>query len=519
MGELTPDHHLASVITAPGDTLRPDIAIIGSGMGGGTLAYALRHSGARILLVEQGDFLPREPQNWSPRAVHMDNRYKNSAHWYEPGGRAFLPGNYHYVGGSTKFYGATMPRFREHDFGEVEHVDGVSPAWPLSYADLEPHYAEFERIYRVHGQKGDDPTDPWRSGDFPYPFVGHEPVIAEFADRARSQGLHPFGLPQAIDLRADGACVRCPTCDAFPCMVDAKGDADVCAVRPALRSGNVEILTNAEVTHLETDTSGRRVTTAHVRHRTGRVRVEAARFVAAAGAVNTAALLLRSTSDTHPRGLANASDQVGRNYMAHVTTFLLAADPRRRNDTVFQKTLGINDWYSPGIDNPYPLGNVQALGKIRGPMVKNARKAVPLPVLDAVTRRTLDLFLQSEDLPLAGSRVTLGTGGRIVLSRKATNLTTHRDLIRRMTDVVRRAGYPLVLHQELGVEASSHQCGTARMGTDPASSVVTPALRTHDVDNLWIVDSSPFVSSAAVNPAATVAALALHTAAAGELTA
>jgi choline dehydrogenase-like flavoprotein len=518
MSEPTPDH-LASVISTPGATLTYDIAIIGSGMGGGTLAYALRESGARVLLVEQGDFLPRELQNWSPRAVHIENRYKNSARWSEPDGRTFLPGNYHYVGGSTKFYGATMPRFREHDFGVIEHVDGLSPAWPIGYADLEPHYAEFERIYKVHGDKGDDPTDPWRSTDFPYPFMGHEPVIDEFAARVRAQGLHPFGLPQALDLRENGACLRCATCDAFPCMVDAKGDADVSAVRPALRSGNVELLTNAEVTHLETDGSGRLVTAAHVRHRTGAVRIEAGRFVAAAGAVNTAALLLRSASDTHPGGLANSSDQVGRNYMAHVTTFFLCADPRRRNDTVFQKTIGINDWYAAGPDTPYPLGNVQGLGKVRGPMVKNARKAIPLPVLDAVTRHTVDLFLQSEDLPLPENRVTLGAGGRIVLARRATNRSAHRELARRMTAVARRAGYPVVLHQELGIEASSHQCGTARMGTDPATSVVTPTLRTHDVENLWIVDSSPFVSSAAVNPAATVAALALHAAAAGELTA
>ncbi|WP_051580538.1 GMC oxidoreductase [Pseudonocardia acaciae] len=517
MPELT--DHLASVITDPEPTLRYDIAIIGSGMGGGTLAYALRDSGARILIVEQGDFLPREPQNWSPRAVHMENRYKNSAHWYEPNGRGFLPGNYHYVGGSTKFYGATMPRFREHDFGEVEHVDGVSPAWPLTYRDLEPHYAEFERIYRVHATLGDDPTDPWRSTDFPHPFIGHEPAIEGFAAAVRAQGLHPFGLPQAVDLGENGACVRCATCDAFPCLVDAKGDADVSAVRPALRSGNVSILTNAAVQRLETDPSGRRVVAAHARHRTGAVRIEAGRFVCSAGAVNSAALLLRSASDAHPNGLANASDQVGRNYMAHVTTFFLAADPRRRNDVVFQKTIGINDWYSAGPDTPYPLGNVQGLGKIRGPMVKNARKRIPLPVLDAVTRHTIDLFLQSEDLPLLQNRVTLGAGGRVVLARKATNLRAHRRLVERMKHVARRAGYPVVLHQELGIEASSHQCGTARMGTDPATSVVTPGLRAHDVDNLWIVDSSPFVSSAAVNPAPTVAALALRTAAAGELTA
>jgi choline dehydrogenase-like flavoprotein len=509
------------VITDPPDVLETDIAIIGSGMGGGTLAYSLRDSGARVLIVEQGDFLPAERENWSFDAVHTQGRYKNSAAWHDATtGNDFVPGNYHYVGGSTKLYGATLPRFRECDFGEIEHVDGVSPAWPMDYADLEPWYAEAEQMFWVHSNKGEDPTDPWRSTDYPFPGVAHEGAMARLAESTRMQGLHPFSAPLALDRRPGGACVLCYTCDSFACMVDAKGDADVAAVRPALQaeSGNVRLLTNAEVTRLDTDAVGRRVTAAQVMHRGRPIQLRAKRFVVACGAVNTAALLLRSSSESHPRGLANSSDQVGRNYMAHITTFFLAIDPRRKNEAVYQKTIGINDWYTAGPTNKYPLGNVQGLGKLRGPQAKMGKPRIPLPILDEVTKYTLDLFIQTEDLPLPENRVTLNSHGRITLTRRETNLAAHHSLIDRMKKVVRKAGFPVVLTRSLGVEATSHQCGTAVMGHDPTSSVVDANLRAHDLDNLWIADTSTFPSSAAVNPAITAAALSLRLGRSGALT-
>ncbi|MFJ6729223.1 MULTISPECIES: GMC oxidoreductase [unclassified Streptomyces] len=509
-----------SVVKNPAADIECDIAVIGSGMGGGTFAYALRESGARVLIIEMGDFLPREIANWNPRSVQIEGRYKNSPTWYEARtGRGFTPGNYHYVGGSTKMYGATLPRFREHDFGDVDHPDGLSPAWPLAYADLEPYYARAEEIFWVHGLKGEDPTDPWRSTDFPFPAVPHDDTVARYAEDLRAQGLTPFSLPTAIDYRPGGACLWCATCDAFPCMVDAKGDADVAAVRPALESPTVRLLTRTEVVRLDTDGAGRRVTTAHAVRDGAPLRIRAGRFVVAAGAANTAALLLRSAGGRHPGGLANGSDQVGRNYMTHVTSFFLAVDPRRTNTSVFQKTIGVNDWYRPGPDNRHPLGNVQGLGKLQGASVKNARRMVPKRILDAVTHRTLDLFLQTEDVPLPENRVTLGPDDTLRVARTPTNLSSHRELVSRMKAASRKAGYPVALTQLLGIEASSHQCGTARMGTDPAHSVVDPYGRAHEVDNLWIVDSSVFPSSAAVNPALTVAALALRVADAGHVTA
>jgi len=515
---ITTEAVRSRVVVDPPETLSTDIAIVGSGMGGGTLSFALKDTGARVLLIEQGDFLPAERENWSPEAVHLDQRYKNSASWYDPAtGKSFVPGNYHYVGGNTKLYGATLPRFRAHDFEPIEHVDGVSPGWPLTYADLEPYYGEVEQMFWVHGNKGEDPTDPWRSTGYPFPGISHEGATARLAATAKTMGLQPFSAPQAVDWRDGGACVLCDTCDSFPCMVDAKGDADTCAVRPALLSGNVWLLTNAQAIRLETDTTGRHVTSAQVTCGGRRIRVRAHRFVLACGAVNTAALLLRSASSIHPRGLANSSDQVGRNFMSHLTTFLVGVDPRRKNGAVYQKTLGINDWYSTGPTTKYPLGNIQALGKLRGPQAKLAQPRVPLAVLDEVTKYSVDVLAQSEDLPVAESRVTLTTNGQVSLDRRETNTFAHRELVKRTSKLLRRSGFPIILTRNLGVEATSHQCGTARMGGDAQSAVVDPQLRAHDVGNLWIADSSTFPASAALNPALTIAALSLRLGRSGAL--
>jgi choline dehydrogenase-like flavoprotein len=508
--------HLPGLLEPGSDEVRCDIAIIGSGMGGATLAYALRDLGARIVVVERGDFLPREYENWSPEAVFSQGRYRNSERWYDGAKQPFQPGVHYYVGGNTKVYGATLPRFRETDFGAVELHEGTSPAWPIDYRDIEPHYARAERVYRVHGTRGQDPTEPWRSSDYPFPGVPHEPAIAELADSLREQGLTPFEMPIGVDLRADGACVRCATCDGFPCLVNAKSDADVCAMRPALAAGNVRLLTRTTVTRLRTDPAGKRVTEA-VATRDGRpLRVLAQRFVLAAGAVNTAALLLRS-GPASGKGLADGSGRVGGNYMVHNSTFAVAVDPRRRNDTVFQKTLGLNDWY---LDRgPHgPLGNVQTLGKLRAPMARVLGRGVPKPILALLAGHSVDLYLTSEDLPTAGNRVTVDGADRVVVRWSPNNLAPHRELVRRTTEAMRRSGYPKVFTRRMGVAVNSHQCGTAVMGEDPATSVVDPFGKAHDLTNLWVADSAVFPSSAAVNPGLTIAANAFRIAVDGELT-
>ena len=499
-----------------GDVVDCDIAIFGSGMGGSTLAWALRESGARVLVVERGDFLPREEQNWSPTEV-FGGRYRNAEPWQDVmTGKSFLPGVHYYVGGNTKVYGACLLRFREEDFGVLEHPEGVSPAWPVSYAELESYYVQAERLYAVHGAVGEDPTEPWRSVGFPYPAIPHEPPVAALADAMRRQGLRPFHMPAGVDLRDGGRCIRCRTCDGFPCKVGAK-DADVFAMRPALESPTVRLLTRAYAERLEPSPDAKSVAAAVVVRDGTRLRIRAQRYVAACGAVNSAALLLRSRSGRRRGTLANSSGLVGRNYMVHNSTFFMGVDPRRTNDVAFQKTLGINDWYLPGPHGKWPLGNVQMLGKLQGPMLKKARTWLPMPLADYIGRHSVDLYVTTEDLPDRENRVLVGGNGGVQIRWKPNNLTSHAALVRRLSTAVRRAGYPLILTQRMDIATNSHMCGTIVMGRDPATSVLDPTCRTHDLENLWVVDSSSFPSSAALNPALTIAANALRVATAGGL--
>jgi choline dehydrogenase-like flavoprotein len=491
---------------------RYDLIIIGTGAGGGTLVYALRVSGARVLLIERGDFLPQEPQNWSPEAVFDQQRYKPQEIWQDAQGRPFHPGVHYYVGGNTKVYGAALPRLRRADFEVIEHEGGISPAWPIRYEDLEPYYVRAEQIYLVHGVSGDDPTEPPRSGPFPFPPVPHEPYIAELAEKLRAQGLHPSYLPIGIDLRPGGRCIRSKTCDGFPCQQLAKGEADVCCVRPALESPDVELMTHTYARRLLTDPSGRRVTAVEVERDGERFEVHADIVVVACGAANSAALLLRSANSVYPNGLANSSGLVGHHYMVHNNTALMAVHPTRRNPTVFQKTLAVNDFYFRGPDWPYPMGNVQLLGKLQAGMLTANQPLVPRRMLQAVADRSVDWWVMSEDLPDPENRVTLGSDGSIRIHWKPNNLVAHAKLVQAARQMLRRAGYPIVLTQRMGIETNSHQCGTLRFGDDPTTSVLDPCCRSHEIPNLYVVDSSFFPSSTAVNPALTIAAQALRVA-------
>jgi len=489
-----------------------DIIIIGTGAGGGTLAYALRDSGARILLVERGNYLPQEPENWSPRAIFDEKRYKARESWYDMEGKPFSPGVHYYVGGNTKVYGAALPRLRKEDFGAIEHEGGTSPAWPITYDDLEPYYARAEQIYRVHGTTGEDPTEPPRSGPFPYPPVPHEPYIQDLTERFRAQGLHPFSMPMGIDLREGGRCIRCKTCDGFVCQVLAKSEADVCCVRPALESPNVELMPDTYARRLLTDPTGKRITGVEVERNGERLELHADTYIVSCGAANSAALLLRSANGAHPNGLANDSGLVGRNYMVHNNTALMAVHPTRVNRTVFQKTMAVNDYYFKSNRWRYPMGNIQLLGKLQAGMLTANQPLIPRPMLQMIANRSVDWWVMSEDLPDPENRVTLGSDGSIRVQWKPNNRVAHRKLVEAASDMMRGAGYPVVLTQAMGIETNSHQCGTLRFGTDPAQSVLDPFCKAHDVENLYVMDSSFFPSSAAMNPALTIAAQALRVA-------
>ena len=431
--------------------LSADVVVIGSGMGGATAALALARRGVDVLVLERGERLPREAANWSPRAVFVERRYKPAETWYDGRGRPFAPGVHYVVGGSTKVYGASLPRFRQHDFGAVEHHEGTSPAWPFGYSDLEPYYAEAERIYRVHGAAGQDPTEPWRSSPYPHPALEHEPYVEDLAHRLRALGVHPSANAMGVDRGPTGGCIRCGTCDGFPCRLGAKSDAETCAIDPALAGTRLRLATGTRVRRIVTDSSGRRVDHLVAEGPDGTTTVRGGRFVLAAGAVNSAALLLASADDAHPGGLANSSGQVGRNFMMHNNAHVAAIDLNRRNDVVFQKTLSVNDWYADGGDG-LPLGTLQLIGRVDEVMMKSWATKVPLPVLRQVARRSVQWLVMSEDLPSPDNRVTVDADGRITTAREARGRSTHRMLHTEGQGSaagrgLRRRVHPVVRHQ------------------------------------------------------------------------
>jgi choline dehydrogenase-like flavoprotein len=487
------------------------VVIVGSGMGGGTLAWGLAQRGIDTLVLERGDVLPREAQNWSPEAVFVERRYKPDETWLDDEGGEFHPGVHYVVGGNTKVYGASLPRLRERDFAETRYPSGVSPAWPFTYADLEPYYSQAESLYRVHGAMGEDPSDPWRSQPYPYPALPHESYVDLVRHRLMEQGLHPSSTSMGIDLRPGGTCVRCQTCDGFPCRLGAKSDAETCALGPALAGGSVRLLTGARITEIELDGTGR-VARLHGDLHGEPLVVDGSAFVLSAGAANSAAIMLASRNADHPEGVANSTGLVGRNYMVHNNTHIAAVDPRRVNDVVFQKTLAVNDFYDD-LGDGIPGGTIQFIGKVQGSMMKTHATRVPRVVLDRMAHRSLELLVMSEDTPSVHNRVTVSDDGRIHVSWRRTNYDRHEALLARAKKVLRKAGFTGVFEQRFTIDMNSHMCGTAKAGTDSATSVLDPLCRAHDVRNLWVVDSAFFPSSGAQNPALTIAAQALRVAA------
>jgi choline dehydrogenase-like flavoprotein len=493
-----------------------DIVIIGTGAGGGTMARALAATGARILVLERGGFVPAEDRNWDPVAVWKELRYRAKEHWVDEDGAEFLPYMHYGVGGNTKYWGTVLYRFRREDFHAVEHRDGLSPAWPIDYDTLEPYYEDAERLYHVHGDSTGDPTEPPRRAPFPFPAIPHAPLMEELVGRLRDFGLHPSTLPLGMrDPNEPGGCILCNTCNSFPCMVRAKSDAEVCGVRPALLQPNVTLWTHAFARRLLTSPDGGRVHAVQVERHGHAVRVEADLVVVSCGAVNSAALLLRSATDRHPDGLANSSGLVGRRYMAHLATMMQGFHPFRKNDTVFQKTVGLNDYYLGG-PKGYPLGHIQSQGRTHGIMAQVVGDTIvpdlPLWMYNAWVARGVDWLAMSEDLPDPDSRVALTPEGRIHLHYRPNNLEAHGELVNEAKSLLRRLGFWKVIAHSYQGRNTTHQCGTLCFGTDPRTSVLDPYCRAHDVENLFVVDASFFPSSAAVNPALTIVAQALRVA-------
>ncbi len=508
---------------------RYDVIVIGSGAGGGTLVHRLAPSGKKILLLERGEYVPREKDNWNPRAVNVEGKYQTKEVWKDGDGKPLHPHTNYWVGGNTKFYGAALFRLRKEDFGELRHAGGLSPAWPISYEDLEPYYTEAERLYRVHGKRGEDPTEPPASAPYPHPPVRHEPRIGQLAEDFERLGLRPFHTPLGVMLDEENPrasrCIRCETCDGFPCLVYAKSDAQVMCVDPALAHPNVTLLTGAYASRLETDPSGRQVTRVRVERNGAKETYAADVVVLSCGAINSAALLLRSRTDRHPRGLANGSDVVGRHYMGHVNSVMMAVS-KCPNPTVFQKSLSVNDFYFRSEDWDFPMGHISFVGKLDGATLSAGAPAIaPGFTLDLMARHSLDFWLTSEDLPDPENRVTIDRDGGIVLAYRPNNEEGHRRLIAKLKDLMQRQrkcgvhGHEchqglfsrnLFVGQRIPLAGVDHQNWTVRFGRDPKTSALDVSCRTHEVDNLYVVDASFFPSSGAVNPALTIMANALR---------
>lgn len=502
-----------------------DFIIVGSGAGGGTLAQHLAPSGKKILILERGDWLPREPQNWNPDSVFVENRYISPETWYDMDGKAFQPQVHYFVGGATKMYGAALYRLRKEDFGELKHYEGISPAWPISYEEMEPYYTKAEHLYQVHGQRGIDPTEPPSSAPYAFPPVSHEPRIQKLYDDLKKAGFHPFPAPCAIMLNekamAFSRCVRCNTCDGFPCLVQAKADAEMIGVRPALTFPNVTLLTNALALKLETDASGRNVN-AVIAELNGKLeRFEGKIVVVSCGAVNSAKLLLMSANEKHPNGLANGSDQVGRHYMFHNSQAVLALS-LESNHTQFQKTLSINDFYFGMEGFNFPMGNIQMIGKSLGPMYKGEKPLltalVPEMFLDKIAEHAVDFWLSTEDLPDPNNRVTVDKQGKVTMHYTPNNQVAQKKLYEKLKSMLGHLGMhpdhliPRHAYMKTAIPLAgvAHQAGTCRFGNDPKTSVLDTNCKAHELENLYVVDTSFFPSIGAVNPSLTAIANAIR---------
>ncbi len=507
-----------------------DLIVIGSGPGGASLVHRLASTGKRILLIERGDYLPRSIDNWDTHKVFVEGIYQAPETWYGRDGKTFHPGLHYCVGGNSKVYGAALFRLRERDFEEIRHVGGISPEWPLKYDVFEPWYAEAERLYHVHGERGEDPTEPPASGPYPYPAVAHEPRVAELDENFRREGLRPFHLPLGILLdEQDGKtlptspCIRTPYFDGYPSPLNGKADAEVICVNPTLAAhDNVTLLTNAYATTLETDASGRTVSAVNVQRNGVREQYSADLVVVACGALSSALLLLRSANDQHLNGLANGSDQLGRNYMRHNQMALMAL-AREPNLTVFQKTLAVSDFYFGTEDWDYPLGLIQMLAKshpdqIRAEALPQWLEWLPDMPFETMARHSLDFWLSSEDLPRPENRIRY-EGERVMLDLTENNMEALHRLKGKLEQLLSKAQvHPHLMERKLyfgkniPIGGTAHQAGTARFGTDPATSVLDLDCKAHELDNLYLTDASFFPSIGAVNPTLTIIANALRVA-------
>lgn len=485
-----------------------DLIIVGTGAGGGTLAAKLAPTGKKILILERGDFMPLAEQNRSNVDIFKRERYHAPEQWYDSAGEPFSPQINYAIGGNTKIYGAVLARFRERDFEAVNYQAGISPEWGVKYADFEPYYTEAEQLYQVHGQANIDPTEPPHSQDYPFPPVSHDPQIETIVEALAQQRLHPAPLPLGLTRQMD----------------DPTNDSEASCIVPALQHPNVTLKTGAKVVCLHTNPSGRVVKGVEAEIAGQSYLFLANLVVLACGAINSAALLLRSSSDRHPSGLANSSGLVGRNLMKSLMTVVVQLSTKP-NSGSFQKSVSVNDFYWGDRDFPYPMGHIQNAGGLltdiifaeAPPMFSILAKFMPGFGLKQLATHSIGWWAQTEDLPDPDNRVRV-EGGKLYIDYTPNNLEAHDRLIYRWTDNLKAIEKELdgfqrgFMHPrgEIPIQVMANQCGTCRFGEDPTTSVLDLNCRTHDIDNLYVVDSSFFPSNASVSPALTIIANALR---------
>lgn len=470
-----------------------DVIVVGSGAGGSTLAYKLSRAGCRVLVVERGKYLKSQRRSGSdPVGKHRSDL-------------AGKDGEASFVGGLTKFYGSALYRMRESDFGAVEHESGVSPAWPIGYSALAPFYEEAEALYRVHGSPDGDPTEPPRGRPFPYPPIEHDPYVSSIVRRLEQSGTRVSAIPLGIDYGPGGKCVRCSTCDSYFCQLDAKMDAEVAALRPALATGNVELMVGAECARVLTASDGLHVTGVVLRQSDREQIVHADVVAVCAGLQETASLLRRSRTPIHPEGLGNATGCLGRYVAGHSVGLIFPFMGRKHVPQVFTKTFAINRFYNVASGWPYPGGTIQVAGQMPfwNHMPMGARQLVRL-----IGTHTLMCFYMTEALPTKETGFIFDGDRLVGHTAPVHNLKTFFNLRGLACNIFKQAGYYVLARRRRPYVW--HEVGAARFGTDPSISVTDPNCQVHGIKGLFVVDSSVLPSAGALNTALTIIALALR---------
>ncbi len=466
-----------------------DVVIIGSGAGGSSLAHRLATGGRKVLLVERGQEVAKTVDGTDRYLYHVLG----------------LDQPVSFIGGQTKFYGAALYRMRESDFREVQHEAGVSPAWPITYQELEPYYLEAERLYRVHGAPDGDPTEPPRSGPFPHPPLPHDPVVAKVVERLNASGTQVAAIPRGIDYGPGRPCTLCPNCDSHACAVDAKMDADTAALRPALATGNVELAAGVECLKVLTSEDGTRTTGVLLKADGVERVVEAGIVVVSCGIPGSALLLRRSKTKAHPEGLGNNQGLLGRYLAGHSSGVIFPILGLKSIWGRHTKTFAINAFHDEAPGTGLPGGVIQVSGQ--APIWEGASK-ITKPIVKFIARRSLLIFYMTESLPTKEAGLVFEGDEVKEVIRPLHNDKTFANLRNLAASLFRKAGYPVITRSRNDLW---HQVGTARMGVSPETSVTDTECQVHGISGLYVVDASVLPTAGTVNTGLTIIALALRT--------